>query len=213
MKYESRKDTIKPLKKRIALIGFRFIGKSTLSGELSRRWEIPVLSMDDEIEKNQGASIADIVAANGWNYFRELELSFLEKIPPAMELILDAGGGVVEGKSGEKSIEKIDILKKKYFTIFIYLSEDKLKVRIKNAEKGKNSQRPGLFSPVTKVPLGVKDSLEHFLEIYRKRLEWYREAAHAVVDISDAGVRESADRIEHLLRKEKNNKKILKENK
>jgi len=189
------------LKKRIALIGFRFIGKSTLSGELSRRWGMPVVSMDDGIEKSQGVSIADIVVAKGWDYFRELELSFMEKIPPAMELILDTGGGVVEGKSGEKSIEKIDILKKKYFTIFIYLSEDKLKVRMKHADWGKNTQRPRLGSGLS--PVVEKDNPEYLLGIYRKRLSWYQEAAHAVVDISDAGVRESADRIEHLLRKEK----------
>ena len=57
----------------IVLIGYRGTGKSTV-GRLSRlAWPETVVSTDAEIVKRAGQPVPDIVAQNGWDYFRDLE--------------------------------------------------------------------------------------------------------------------------------------------
>lgn len=186
-----------PVKKRIALVGFRYTGKSTIAKGLSRRWNLPVISTDDEIEKKYGESISSLVSKNGWDFFRNSELDLLIKVQSEKKrIILDTGGGIVEGKNFKKGQEKIDILKNNFFTIFLFITEDTLMNRIHHidTEKEHQKQRPRLSQ---------KDSYSELIQIYRKRRAWYKEAAHVVVDISDAGVYDSIRRIELLLNKNK----------
>lgn len=194
-----------PRKKKIALTGFRYTGKSTIAKNLSRRWHIPHVSMDDEIEKEYGESIVQMVSEHGWNFFRSKEMNILKLITSEQKssIILDTGGGVVEGYNEEKGQEKIDILRNNFLTIFISITEETLMERIeqlnkKNINPKKNMQRPGL---------GGANNTEELIKIYRRRKEWYKEAAHVVVDISDAGVNDSVKRIELLLNKEKYKRK------
>ena len=79
---------------RIALIGFRGAGKSSLAKKMLGVWETELISLDPYIEEKHGSSIADLVDAKGWNFFREEEKIALKEIcdEGTSPLLLDLGG-------------------------------------------------------------------------------------------------------------------------
>lgn len=83
------------------LIGFSRAGKSTLARQLANSWNVPAFDTDEMIERQCGQSVADIVAAKGWDAFRELESRILLELgtlasPSAFPVAVACGGGIVE---------------------------------------------------------------------------------------------------------------------
>jgi len=79
----------------VVLIGCRGTGKSTVAGLLATSLGMEVVSLDQEIVRRAGLSIPEIVAANGWPYFRDLEAEVTRQAAERDNVIIDAGGGVV----------------------------------------------------------------------------------------------------------------------
>ena len=79
----------------IYLIGYRCSGKTTLGRALAQRLGWPFVDMDDVIVAESGTSIADMVAAKGWDYFRAEELSLLKRISHQQRQVVGTGGGVI----------------------------------------------------------------------------------------------------------------------
>jgi XRE family aerobic/anaerobic benzoate catabolism transcriptional regulator len=81
---------------RIALIGLRGAGKSTLGALLGRRLGIPFLELDQEIEKEAGLGLGEIMELHGQPGFRRLERSVLDRlIATHPKAVIAAGGGIV----------------------------------------------------------------------------------------------------------------------
>jgi shikimate kinase len=80
----------------LVLVGYRGTGKSTIARELSTVLSMPLLSLDDELVRRADQSIAQIVAAEGWSHFRDLEQALVAELTQQTGRILDCGGGVVE---------------------------------------------------------------------------------------------------------------------
>lgn len=178
-----------PKKPRIALIGFRGVGKSAIARRLAEYWEIPLLSVDEKIERDEGARIEEIVKQKGWQYFRDLEFHTLEKAATAERLLLDCGGGIVEEADGVKSERKMRLLKENFFCIYIAVNEDKMLYRLQNLSR--NASRPDLSS---------SDSPQNLIQVFKRREPLYLDIAHTVVDISDTNVSESAFRITQMFK-------------
>ncbi|MDH5720027.1 MAG: shikimate kinase [Spirochaetia bacterium] len=177
------------MRKKIAIIGFRGIGKTSISKILSEAWGIPLISLDDYIEEQEKMTIEEIVKKKGWNYFRKLELRYLEDIAKDEKAcLLDTGGGIVEGEDFDFSDEKTKILRENYFIVYIHMETEKIIDRI--SKLNYNSQRPKISS-----------SEEQLLEIIKRRKPWYQKIAHAIVDITDTKISESAQRVIELLKK------------
>ena len=67
--------------KRILFLGFRCAGKTTISKKLSNIMNIPLIDIDEEIEKKQGKTITEITNnGENWVRFRELELKKLGEV-------------------------------------------------------------------------------------------------------------------------------------
>jgi XRE family aerobic/anaerobic benzoate catabolism transcriptional regulator len=66
--------------RRIALIGLRGGGKSTLGRLLSERLGVPFIELDREIEKRSGASLSEIFEMFGQETFRRAEREALEEV-------------------------------------------------------------------------------------------------------------------------------------
>lgn len=81
---------------RIALIGLRGAGKSTIGALLAQRLALPFIELDREIERNAGVELADLLSLHGQGYFRALERRTLEAVvanhPRA---VIATGGGLV----------------------------------------------------------------------------------------------------------------------
>ena len=81
---------------RIALIGLRGAGKSTLGRLLGQRFDVPFLELDQEIEKEAGMGLSEIMELQGQAGFRHLERLVLERlIASHARTVLAAGGGIV----------------------------------------------------------------------------------------------------------------------
>ncbi len=81
---------------RVALIGLRGAGKSTLGPMLADDLEVPFVELSREIEKFAGCSIAEIQALYGMNAYRRYERRALEEaIQIYPEAVIATPGGLV----------------------------------------------------------------------------------------------------------------------
>ncbi len=81
---------------RVALIGLRGAGKSTLGQRLADDLDVPFVELSREIEKFAGCSIAEIQALYGMNAYRRYERRALEEaIQIYPEAVFATPGGVV----------------------------------------------------------------------------------------------------------------------
>lgn len=79
---------------KIFLIGFMGSGKSYWARHLSESMELPLLDMDEEIEKKTGLHITEIFSQQGEMYFRTLEHELLKVFIQQDPLLLSCGGGL-----------------------------------------------------------------------------------------------------------------------
>ena len=99
---------------RVALIGLRGAGKSTLGSKLAGESKIPFIELDREIEKDSGMPLAEIFSLYGQSGYRAIERRTLEKVLNEQErAVLSVGGGVVSEK------ETFDYLLSNCYTVWI----------------------------------------------------------------------------------------------
>lgn len=85
---------------RVALIGLRGAGKSTLGQKLASDLGFPFIELSREIEKFAGCSISEITALYGINAYRRYELRALEEtIQIYPEAVIATPGGLVSDPS------------------------------------------------------------------------------------------------------------------
>jgi XRE family aerobic/anaerobic benzoate catabolism transcriptional regulator len=80
-------------RERIALIGLRGAGKTTLGQAAATRLDLPFIELDREIEALAGMELAEIFAAQGQAVFRRLEHKALEAVLDRHERAVIATGG------------------------------------------------------------------------------------------------------------------------
>jgi XRE family transcriptional regulator, aerobic/anaerobic benzoate catabolism transcriptional regulator len=84
--------------RRIALVGLRGAGKSTLGRLLAQHLGWPFIELDRLIQEDYGASIPDLIEMAGAATFRRLERSALERVIAAHEMaVITTAGGIVAG--------------------------------------------------------------------------------------------------------------------
>src|SRR5262249_14597724 len=80
----------------IALIGLRGAGKSTLGQMLAERIGWTFVELNKEIERQNGLSVAEIIALYGQEGFRRMEQTALGQLLARKEpVVLATGGGLV----------------------------------------------------------------------------------------------------------------------
>ena len=80
--------------KNIVLIGMMGCGKSTIGAMLAERLGRELVDTDALIEAQEGRSIPEIFAAEGEDYFRDLELGVSEELARRRDLVIACGGGL-----------------------------------------------------------------------------------------------------------------------
>jgi len=99
---------------RIALIGLRGAGKSTLGSKLAEDLGIPFVELDREIEKDAGMDLAEIFSLYGQTGYRRIEKKTLDRVlQEHLQVVISIGGGVVSEK------ETYDQLLASCFTVWI----------------------------------------------------------------------------------------------
>lgn len=82
--------------RRIVLTGFMGSGKSTIGPLVAARLGWRFLDADNVIEAQAGMTIAQIFAARGETFFRDLEHATIAQLALADSLVLALGGGAIE---------------------------------------------------------------------------------------------------------------------
>jgi XRE family aerobic/anaerobic benzoate catabolism transcriptional regulator len=99
---------------RIALIGLRGAGKSTLGSKLAEDLRFPFVELDQEIEKDAGMELSEIFSLYGQTGYRRIEKKTLDRVLHEHErAVISIGGGVVSEK------ETYDQLLANCFTVWI----------------------------------------------------------------------------------------------
>jgi XRE family aerobic/anaerobic benzoate catabolism transcriptional regulator len=78
---------------RIALVGLRGAGKTTLGRRAANTLDVPFVELDREIERTSGMELSEIFATHGQAMFRRLERQCLEAIVGRFDRIVIATGG------------------------------------------------------------------------------------------------------------------------
>jgi XRE family transcriptional regulator, aerobic/anaerobic benzoate catabolism transcriptional regulator len=82
--------------RRVALVGLRGAGKSTLGRMLAQHLGWPFIELDRVVEEDYGASIPDLIEMAGTATFRRQERSALDRIVTAHEAaVITTAGGIV----------------------------------------------------------------------------------------------------------------------
>jgi XRE family aerobic/anaerobic benzoate catabolism transcriptional regulator len=99
---------------RVALIGLRGAGKSTLGSKLAAERNVPYIELDQEIEKDTGMPLAEMFSLYGQSGYRAIEKRTLERVLRASErAVISVGGGIVSEK------ETYDYLLAHCYTIWL----------------------------------------------------------------------------------------------
>jgi XRE family aerobic/anaerobic benzoate catabolism transcriptional regulator len=169
-----------PRIKRIALIGLRGAGKSTLGQKLAETRNIPLIELDREIEKETGMPLADIFSLYGQSGYRAIERRTLERVTNEYDrAVFSIGGGVVNEP------ETYDYLRANCFTIWI---------KAKPQEHMDRVVSQGDFRAMA----GNDRAMEDLRRILSAREPLYRQA-DATLDTSNATVEESFARLQSAL--------------
>jgi XRE family transcriptional regulator, aerobic/anaerobic benzoate catabolism transcriptional regulator len=118
-------DDVKLRWSRLALIGLRGAGKSTLGAKIAKEFKAPFVELDAEIEKDAGIPLAEIFSLYGQSGYRRIERRTLERVLQSNDrVIISVGGGVVSEK------ENYDYLLRNCFTIWIKAQPDEHMARV-----------------------------------------------------------------------------------
>jgi XRE family aerobic/anaerobic benzoate catabolism transcriptional regulator len=112
--------------RRVALIGLRGAGKSTLGRMVAERLDWPFVELNREIERTNGLSIPEIFAMYGQDGYRRFEGSCLrELVARPGPMILATGGGVVAEPL------TFDLLLSSFFTVWLRASPEDHMARVR----------------------------------------------------------------------------------
>ena len=79
--------------RRIALLGLRGAGKSTLGARLAAALGLPFVELDSEVEREAGAKLGEVFGMYGQEAFRRFERRALERVIRTHESVVIAAGG------------------------------------------------------------------------------------------------------------------------
>ena len=110
---------------RIALIGLRGAGKSTLGARLAADRNVPLIELDHEIEKETGMPLAEIFSLYGQSGYRAIEKRTLERVlGESGSAVISVGGGIVSEK------ETYDYLLAHCYTIWLKAQPEEHMARV-----------------------------------------------------------------------------------
>ena len=164
--------------RRIALIGLRGAGKSTLGRLAAEHFDVPFLELNDDIELASGMAVHEVIALYGQEGYRHLERDALERIAATHDtLVLAVAGGIVAQP------DTYAFLLRNYHTIWLKAAPEEHMTRVR--EQG--DERPMAGNP---------DAMDELRKILTSREALYAQAA-AWVDTSGSTLERSlADVIE-----------------
>lgn len=167
-------------RKRIALIGLRGAGKSTLGKRLAHEETMPFIELDREIEKETGIPGREIFSLYGQSGYRRIEKRTLERVlrdnPRA---VISVGGGVVSQP------ESFEMLLSQCMTVWVKAQPEEHMARV---------MAQGDLRPMA----GNDEAMEDLKRILEARLPLYAKA-DTVLDTTGETVDQSFIKLRQLV--------------
>jgi len=111
---------------RVALIGLRGAGKSTLGAQLATERSVPFIELDREIEREAGTSMNEILLLHGQAGYRRYErralLRIAEEHPEGV--VMTTGGSIVSER------ETFDLLQSRFYCVWLKASPEEHMARV-----------------------------------------------------------------------------------
>lgn len=150
---------------RVAMIGLRGAGKSTLGRLAGAKLGLPFLELNDEIERASGMAVTEVMALYGQEGYRHLERDALDRVVGAHHsVVLAVAGGIVS------NADTFNYLLSNYHTIWLKAEPEEHMARV----RGQGDERPMAGSP---------DAMNVLRQILTSREALYARAS-AVVNTS-----------------------------
>jgi XRE family aerobic/anaerobic benzoate catabolism transcriptional regulator len=112
-------------KRRIALVGLRGAGKTTLGSALAKELKFPFVELDREIEREAGISLSEVFLLYGQMGYRRIERRCLERMIQTHEqMVMTVGGGIVSEP------ETFNLLLLSCFTVWVKAAPDEHMARV-----------------------------------------------------------------------------------
>ena len=167
---------------RIAMIGLRGAGKSTLGAKLAEELGVPFTELDREIEKDTGVPLGEIFSLYGQSGYRSMERRTLERVIREQErAVISVGGGVVTER------ETYDYLLAHCYAVWVKAQPEEHMSRV---------MAQGDF----RVMAGSDQAMEDLRRILQSREPLYREA-DLCVDTSGSTAAESFEKMKAMLKR------------
>jgi shikimate kinase/rhodanese-related sulfurtransferase len=170
---------------RIALIGYRGSGKSTVAQHLAKRLGWSWLDADAVLEQRAGCTIRELFLSEGEPAFRRREAALLTEFCAIPQLVLATGGGVILREDNR------ELLRRSAWVVWLDADAETLWRRLES-DPGSATRRPALTQ-------AASNSLEEIRAVMRFREPLYRQSANAIVAANRAAA-VIADEIEQLWR-------------
>jgi XRE family aerobic/anaerobic benzoate catabolism transcriptional regulator len=160
----------------IALIGLRGAGKTTLGRLLAERIGWDFVELNKEIERENGLSVAEIIALYGQEGFRRMEQAALARLLARDEpFVLATGGGIVSEPL------TFDLILSSFFTVWLRAKPEEHMMRVR---------RQGDLRPMA----DDRSAMQELRTILLSREPLYSRAS-AVVDTAGLTIKEAAARL------------------
>jgi len=163
--------------KRIALIGLRGAGKSTLGAQLAAERGVPFVELDREIEREAGTSMNEILLLHGQAGYRRYErralLRIAEENPDGV--VVTTGGSIVSER------ETFDLLQSRFYCVWLKASPEEHMSRV---------VAQGDMRPFDTTRGATSEAMEDIRRILASREPLYARA-DAVVDTAARSVKQS----------------------
>jgi XRE family transcriptional regulator, aerobic/anaerobic benzoate catabolism transcriptional regulator len=168
---------------RIALVGLRGAGKTTLGEQLAARNGVPFVELDREIEREAGTSMNEILLLHGQAGYRRYERRALLRIAEehADGVVMTTGGSIVSER------ETFDLLQSHFYCVWVKASPEEHMSRV----VAQGDMRPFNAGDGAEMPRGAMNgALEDIRRILASREALYARA-DAVVDTAARTVKQS----------------------
>jgi XRE family transcriptional regulator, aerobic/anaerobic benzoate catabolism transcriptional regulator len=177
--------------RRIALVGLRGAGKTTLGAQLASQRGVPFVELDREIEREAGTSMAEILLLHGQAGYRRYERRALLRIAEehADGVVMTTGGSIVSER------ETFDLLQSHFYCVWVKASPEEHMSRVVaqgdlRPFKAARGEEGGDVSRAA-----MNEALEDLRRILASREPLYARA-DAVVDTAARSVKQSLKDLE-----------------